>query len=358
MEHWDIRIGDQNLEFRDFGTNDPLITFDQVLGYVNATPRDEYDVYIFGSDGELKRMDPEKSQDLRQPGAEHFLVFRTDRAYRMKIDDDRIDWGVRWISGKALRTISGIPPEAELYLERKDEADRKIEDCDMLDLDKHSVERFYSRKPHWKLKIRQNVYTFDRAIVSVREALTEAGFDLQKGWDMVLITASGRQNKTIDDTLDLSEPGIEKLRVKPKAVNNGEARPSSVRAFDLLEKDVRFLDNLNIRWETIEDAGKRWLIIRGYEVPPGFDVQRIDLALMIPKNYPATQIDMFYCNPPAKRADGRPCDKTQKNEVIEGHSYQRWSRHRDGVSAWNPDIDCIETHLELVEECFGREVGR
>ena len=114
MEHWDIRIGDQNLEFRDFGTNDPLITFDQVLGYVNATPRDEYDVYIFGSDGELKRMDPEKSQDLRQPGAEHFLVFRTDRAYRMKIDDDRIDWGVRWISGKALRTISGIPPEAEL----------------------------------------------------------------------------------------------------------------------------------------------------------------------------------------------------------------------------------------------------
>lgn len=312
MENWDIRIGDQNLEFRDFSTNDPLITFDQVLGFMDAKPHDEHDVYIFGSDGELKRMDPEKTQDLREPGAEHFLVFRTDRAYRVTVDDDRIDWGARWISGKALRAVASVPSGAELYLERKGEADRVIQDCDMVDLEKHGVERFYSRKPHWKLKIRQKIYTFDRAIVSVREALTEAGFDLQKGWDMVLITASGRQNKSIDDTLDLSEPGIEKLRVKPKAVNNGEAQPSPVRAFNLLEKDVLFLDKLNLHWEAVEDGGKRWLIIRRYELPPGFDVQHTDLALEIPKNYPATQIDMFYCNPPVKRADGQPCDKTQK----------------------------------------------
>ena len=44
------------------------------------------------------------------------------------------------------------------------------------------------------------------------------------------------------------------------------------------------------------------------------------------------------------------------DQIIEGKSYQRWSRHRSHVSQWNPVIDSVVTHFSLIEESLLREV--
>ncbi|MGK2742258.1 multiubiquitin domain-containing protein [Tepidicaulis sp. LMO-SS28] len=352
-----LRIGDEDLTFTHHQINDPIITIEQILGLANARLKDEFDIYEFRHDGTFTRLDPASMVDLRQEGIESFLVFRTDRAFRLMIDDERYDWGVRRISGKALREIAHISPEMELWEALREQPDRKIHDTDLVDLNHPGTEKFYSRARTWKLKIRQNIYEFAASCITARQALDAAGFDLQKGWDLVLVSKSGRREIKIDDKIDLSEPGIEKLRVKPSVVNNGESQLGPRRDFSLLERDEDFLKNLGLNWRTVIDDKKRWLLIDGYELPKGLSASSITLALLIPAKYPSTQIDMFYCSPSLTLADGKGIAKTQTTESIEGITFQRWSRHRKGDSVWQPESDCVETHLELVEECIGREVN-
>lgn len=352
-----LRIGDEDLVFTDHQINDPVVTLEQILGLANARPKDEFDVYEFRHDGTFTRLDAAAAVDLRQVGIESFLVFRTDRAFRLIVDDERYDWGIRRISGKALREIANITPEMELWEELREQPDRKIEDTDLVDLNHPGTEKFYSRARAWKLKIRQNIYEFTAPCITARQALEAAGFDLKKGWDLVLVSASGRREIKIDDKIDLSEPGIEKLRVKPSIVKNGESQPGPRREFSLLERDEDFLNKLGLNWRTLVDGGKRWLIIDGYELPKGLSASSITLALEIPAKYPSTQIDMFYCSPSLTLADGKGIPKTDVTKSIEGVTFQRWSRHRNGDSVWQPESDCVETHLELVEECIGREVN-
>ncbi|EAM5217766.1 hypothetical protein FD430_24505 [Salmonella enterica] len=39
-----------------------------------------------------------------------------------------------------------------------------------------------------------------------------------------------------------------------------------------------------------------------------------------------------------------------------GNSYQRWRRHLNGTTRWNPLTDSVTTHLAVVEESLLREV--
>ncbi|MEQ9145533.1 MAG: multiubiquitin domain-containing protein [Parvibaculaceae bacterium] len=356
-EVYSLRIGDGELNFSEHEIADPIVTIEQILELGGARPPDEFDVYEFRRNGTLARLGTDDSADLRGEEIESFLIFRTDRAFRLIINGERYDWGARHISGKALREIANIADDMAIWEERRDEPDHEIADIDLIDLDRKGTEQFYSRQRMWKLKIRQHVYTFEESCITARDALTKAGFDLAKGWDLVLISASGRRPIKVDDKIDLSERGIEKLRVKPSIVNNGE-RPNIQRHdFALLDHDEAYLDSLKLAWRTVNEGGKRWLLIEEYELPPGLNATTITLALEIPAKYPATQIDMFYCSPHLTFAAGQPIPQTEVKQIIDGLSFQRWSRHRAGESQWQPEYDNVETHLALVEECICREVN-
>lgn len=89
----------------------------------------------------------------------------------------------------------------------------------------------------------------------------------------------------------------------------------------------------------------------------GFSPQRAMLALDIPKDYPAAQIDMFYFAPFADRTDGVAIPNTQVRAVIAGVEFQGWSRHRNAASVWDAEADNVRTHLALVESCLSKELG-
>ncbi|EAA2773113.1 E2/UBC family protein, partial [Salmonella enterica] len=178
-----------------------------------------------------------------------------------------------------------------------------------------------------------------------------------KGWILVLkVKGEPKQVIGMDDVIDLRKPGIEKLHLIPAEINNGELPVNFPRDFALLEKDTVYLCQQNFEWETRVVAARRWLIIHGYPLPEGDNHAQIDLAVEIPTTYPDAQLDMFYVYPALTLANGKSISQTQCQANILGNSYQRWRRHLNGTTRWNPLTDSVTTHLAVVEESLLREV--
>lgn len=214
-------------------------------------------------------------------------------------------------------------------------------------------------KPNkWKLNVQGVMVTSDQPTILASDALLAAGFNPNNGWILILkVKGEPKQNIELNDEIDLRHPGIEKLRLTPKEIVNGEVATSSQMDFALLEKDKHHLDKLGILWETIIDEGRRWLIIRDYALVDGYNYERVDIASEIPTNYPDAAIDMFYVFPALTLSNGGNIIKTESTVNICGKSYQRWSRHLRGKTIWDPLTDSVITHLAVIDESLLREVG-
>lgn len=210
-------------------------------------------------------------------------------------------------------------------------------------------------EPPWKLDVQGVKIESRQPSILVRDAIKRAGFDPDAGW-IIVLKVSGEPKKEIDlaTLIDLKHPGIEKLRLTPRLINNGEAVAPRRAEFALLTVDQDHLNRLGIAWETRIENGRRWLVIRSYSLPADYVQRIVDIAVEIPTTYPTAQLDMFYCHPHLALVSGAVIPQTQVNETIFGVSFQRWSRHRQ----WDGARDTLATHLALVEESLRREVER
>ena len=211
--------------------------------------------------------------------------------------------------------------------------------------------------PHgpWKLNVQGVIIESAHPEITVRQAIKDAGFNPDTPWIIVLKVA-GEPKKEVDLSfvIDLRHKGIEKLRLTPKQINNGEISACPRVEFALLPQDEQHLDQLDLRWETLVDAGRRWLVMRNYSLPPGYRWPVADIAIEVPVSYPTAQLDMFYCHPPLILPSGAAIPQTQHVERITGLPFQRWPRHRQ----WDPARDTLASHLALIDESLRREVGQ
>ena len=268
------------------------------------------------------------------------------------------------ISGGQLRKLAKVHQKKDIFQRLADGHDRLIGDSELVDLDKKDVEVFFARLREWKLNVQGVLLTLHEPTITALDAVERAGFDKTKPWIIVLrIQGQPRQEIAPDFVVDLRTPGIEKIRLTPKEVNNGEAAEPK-RMFELLAVDGAFLDGLGLRWETVAEASeqdrsqiRRWLLIYNYPVPPGYTVGATLLALEIPTTYPGAQIDMFYTNPPLALSSGAAIPSTQVGASIRGAAFNGWSRHRGPQSPWDPVTDNVSTHLALVDAAMAKEVG-
>lgn len=209
----------------------------------------------------------------------------------------------------------------------------------------------------YKLNVQGVVIDWPNSTISVRDAIKKAGFDVDKPWLIFLkVQGQPKEEVTLDRIVDLTLPGLEKIRLTPKDVTNGEA-PVEIDGFALLDVDDEFLNGLGLTWETVIEQKRRWLLVHSYPVPHGYTATTTTIALEIPSTYPSAQIDMFYCFPPLALASGREIARTQVRAMIKSDEFHGWSRHRGGASTWDPDKDNVSTQFALVDACIAREVG-
>ena len=129
------------------------------------------------------------------------------------------------------------------------------------------------------------------------------------------------------------------------------------RDFDLLAQDEKFLEEYGLPWETISD-GSQWVLIHEFPTHDGYNHLRVTAAIRMETGYPNTELNMVYFFPALARKDGRAIGATQATQVIDGKTYQRWSRHRTAQNPWRPGVDGVDTHVFLIEDWLAREFER
>jgi len=355
-ESYKVRLWDGE-EFDEKRTlSDPVPTGAQILLAFDRKPVNKY-ILIALEKGGLKEVSPEETICISARRAERFFAFRSDRTWNFEFDGSRFPWGSEDIAERTLRRVFKVQSNEEIVLSREDVADEKLENGDWVNLGSPELERFYTRKKTWKLLVQGVLITSIEPTIIVREALIQAGIDPDKGWTAALkVSGAPREPVKLTDTIDLTRKGIEKLWLRPNHINNGDAQQESRREFSLREEDERYLHARGISWDAIIEQNQRWFLIRKYCLPDGYKQALVDIAVLIPPTYPAAELDMFFCAPHLELCSGREIPQTSSTQMINGISYQRWSRHRSGDTAWNPNIDSLISHIAIIDASIDREV--
>ena len=119
--------------------------------------------------------------------------------------------------------------------------------------------------------------------------------------------------------------------------------------------DTKYLAERAITHSVLPDANMTCVIFPSFSLPPGFDRALSDLLLRFSPGYPDVPPDMWWFDPPLRRADGRPIPATEVIERHVGRSWQRWSRHF-AAGQWQSGIDGLESFLALVRRELERSV--
>lgn len=346
-----VRINGTPIHF-----SDQTPTGGQILAAAGLCPIADYGLVRRPSRGPTNEIGLDEVVELSQDGTTmEFFAAKADGVSYFTLDEERYAWAGP-LDEQVLRSIGRVAHDQELWFERTGRPDLQLEAGEVIRLEREGVERFFTRTPTWKLEVQGEMTEWESPQVVVRDALTKANIDPAKPW-VVMLKVKGQPVRPVAllDTIDLSEPGIERLRVRPSNVSNGDGQLDARRDFSLLPNDLHFLDASGFHWHTINDR-KRWLIVDNYPLPAGYSSATCRVAVLMPPGYPSAQLDMFYCDP-VLRANGALPPNTDVNETVNGISFQRWSRHRSGGNAWSPASDNLSTHFALIEHAIGREVG-
>jgi hypothetical protein len=95
------------------------------------------------------------------------------------------------------------------------------------------------------------------------------------------------------------------------------------------------------------EANMTCIVIPAYPLPEGFDRPHSDLLLRLNAGYPDVPPDMWWFDPPVRRADGQAIPATEVIEHHLGRSWQRWSRHFK-PGQWESGIDSLESFMALL----------
>lgn len=352
-----VLIADENLVFREVQVSNHSPTGEQIV--VASTEHVFSDTVLLQllPSGELESIRFAECPSLEV--SNKFLIARSDRTYFFTLDGARIEWPYRQISGHIIRVLGRVGDERDVVLTLRPGQHQVLENQNIVDLDSPGIEVMTTKLRSWKLRVQAVTMEYSEPLVKVSDAMKRSGFDPTKAWHIFLIVeGQSKVEVTTETIIDLRTPGIEKLRLMQRNVDNGEGLSRELaNDFDMLEVDIAYLNNLGLPWETVASAGRQWLLIHDYPLRKGYTPATVLLALDIPKDYPAAQIDMFYFSPFVDRMDGQPIASTQVRAVINNVEFQGWSRHRNGVSPWNPNVDNVATHLALVDSCLDREFG-
>lgn len=244
--------------------------------------------------------------------------------------------------------------------EKNEQSETQVEAAEVDELDIEEFSKMHGGKPpkarRYRIRVDREKYTVEVPEMTGRQILELAKKLPPENW-LLNQKLKGGHVKAIGltEVVDFRTPGIERFMTLPKDQNEGLSTPR--RQFQLPEADVEGLDAAGFQWETI-GAGGGWLLVHGYDLPGGYNVNAASVAVQIPGGYPTTPLDMVFFSPVLSRQDGRPIPATQAIVQIDGTNWQRWSRHYSPVHPWIPGEYNVITHLALARHWLERELQR
>lgn len=123
----------------------------------------------------------------------------------------------------------------------------------------------------------------------------------------------------------------------------------------LPDNDTKYLADRAVPHSLAREANMTCIIFPNFQLPTGLDPEQSDLLLRFSAGYPDVAPDMWWFDPPVKRADGQVIRATDVTEHHLGRSWQRWSRHFAN-GQWQSGVDGLESFLALVRKELERSV--
>ena len=167
----------------------------------------------------------------------------------------------------------------------------------------------YGPKPpkDYKLKIDGKMFDVQDRYVTGRDILVLAQKTPLADYGVAL-QEHGHNMRPIglDEAVDLETPGVEKFVTYHTGHSDGEKGPGGPFPFELPVEDQDYSNRLSENIECVLDGGRRWVLLHGFSVPDGYNVDQVTAAVLLPVGYPQSGPDMVYFYPalsltPARR---------------------------------------------------------
>ena len=120
--------------------------------------------------------------------------------------------------------------------------------------------------------------------------------------------------------------------------------------------DIAFLQERGIAYEVVVESGLTCVVLQKWRLPEGFDQAEADLLIRLRPGYPDVPPDMWWFDPPVRRANGQALPATDVTEQYLGRTWQHWSRHFSGAQ-WQSGVDCLESYIALIRQDMARGVN-
>lgn len=119
--------------------------------------------------------------------------------------------------------------------------------------------------------------------------------------------------------------------------------------------DTRYLTDRAVNHSVTAEANMTCVVFSNFPLPVGFDRAQSNLLVRLKAGYPDIPPDMWWFDPPIRRADGKPIPATEVMENHLGRSWQRWSRHFT-AGQWKSGVDGLESFIALVRRELEKSV--
>ena len=201
------------------------------------------------------------------------------------------------------------------------------------------------RQKKYRIRIDGQKYITDFSHLTGKEILEIAGLEWQRYELQRKFNDGKREIIEYNEDIDFSTFGVERFETIPKEVQQGEEKISALTKNDIEYLNYRF----NGYWEEKTEE-TRHLIIKNYPLPVGYNIDKVELMIIIPSGYPMAALDMFYLYPEVHKKNKQEIPAICHMGYF-AKNWQRWSRHY----SWKPGIHTLSTHIEVVENILKKE---
>jgi hypothetical protein len=159
--------GDLNFQSRQ--VSDPVPLGRQLLEAAALDPRDGYSLFAILPSGDFEDVRLNEPFDLRERGAERFVVFLTDRDFKLALNDDELRWGKPVISGTVLYALAKPSDGEGVFLEVPGGEDRLIKPGELIDLTQPGIERFITARKTFEIIVNSRPRTVNARTVTFEQ---------------------------------------------------------------------------------------------------------------------------------------------------------------------------------------------
>ena len=202
---FEVAVAKGNFDFHGLNVDDPKPTGRQLLAAAGFRPPGEHLIFQVLDDGALEERRLDETIELREKGTERFIAFRSDRSFRVEVDERRFEWGDEGLTGLITKQLAGADPVCTgVWLERRDEPDLFIGDTDVVKLAADGVEKLRTG-PVFILWIENKELSWPKPTITTEQIAELGGWDLSSGVQQIDLATNEARTLKPGEIIDLTD---------------------------------------------------------------------------------------------------------------------------------------------------------